>query len=105
MKKIWFFMMLILACACSVKPAPDDKSDQQEEAAPDLSGFTRVPLKSSVSKVQPMTGIVTWRDSKYDTDNVQLEFAYMLYNEVCKKKTSMTGLRWKDFWTRWQSST
>ena len=86
MKKIWFLLMLALACACSVKPAQNDKSDQQEEAAPDLSGFTRVPLKSSVTKVQPMTGIVMWSDSHYKTDDIQLEFSYMLYNDVCKQK-------------------
>ena len=79
MKKFWILPLLALACACSRQQNPG-------EAEPDLSDFTSVPLKSSVTKVQPMTGIVTWSDSEYDTDDVQLEFAYMLYNDVCKKK-------------------
>ena len=79
MKKFWILPLLALACACSHQQNPYD-------AEPDLTDFTSVPLKSSVTKVQPMTGIVTWRDSEYDTDDVQLEFAYMLYNDVCKKK-------------------
>ena len=79
MKKFWILPLLALACACGRQQNPG-------EAEPDLSEFTAVPLKSSVTKVQPMTGIVTWSDSEYDTDDVQLEFAYMLYNDVCKKK-------------------
>ena len=81
---MWILSLLALACCCTPKPAPEPTPDGEEE--PDLSGFTAVSLKSSVTKVQPMTGIVTWSDSKYSTDDVQLEFSYMLYNDVCKEK-------------------
>lgn len=86
MKKLWIPLMLVLACACTPKQTQDVEPDNQEEAAPDLTGFTMVSLKSSVTKVQPMTGIVTWSDSHYKTDDIQLEFSYMLYNDVCKEK-------------------
>ena len=86
MKKLWIPLMLVLACACTPKQTQDVEPDNQEEAAPDLTGFTKVSLKSSVTKVQPMTGIVTWSDSRYKTDDIQLEFSYMLYNDVCKEK-------------------
>ena len=47
----------------------------------------RVPLKASLTHVQPMTGIVLWTTSNArNSDYVQLEFAYMLYNDVCKEK-------------------
>ena len=86
MKKLWIPLMLVLACACTPKQTQDVEPDNQEEAAPDLTGFTKVSLKSNVTKVQPMTGIVTWSDSRYKTDDIQLEFSYMLYNDVCKEK-------------------
>ena len=47
---------------------------------------TRVELKSEVTDVQPMTGLVLWTDSKSKANYVQLEYSYMLYNQVCKKK-------------------
>ena len=47
----------------------------------------RVPLTASVTNVQPMTGIVLWTDNSARTKSyVQLEYSYMLYNSVCKKK-------------------
>ena len=51
--------------------------------------FDRIALQSEIQNVQPMTGIVLWTDnSKSESikDCIQLEFAYMLYNEVCKEK-------------------
>ena len=51
--------------------------------------FERVALQSEIQNVQPMTGIVLWTDnsrSESMKDCIQLEFAYMLYNEVCKEK-------------------
>jgi hypothetical protein len=54
---------------------------------PSLDGFEKVALKSSITHVQPMTGIVIWNDSSNSSKSyVQLEFAYMLYSDVCKKK-------------------
>lgn len=51
--------------------------------------FERVALQSEIQNVQPMTGIVLWTDSSKSEsikDCIQLEFAYMLYNQVCKEK-------------------
>ena len=83
MKKSWILLLLALAWSCTPKHNPDP-SDEVDDSV--YEAFTRVPLQSSITKVQPMTGIVTWRDSKYDTDDVQMEFSYMLYNDVCKQK-------------------
>lgn len=45
--------------------------------------WTPVALESSVDRVQPMTGLVLWPDNDHaDTDAIQLEFSYMLYNDV-----------------------
>lgn len=47
----------------------------------------RVPLSASLTGVQPMTGIVLWTTSGSKTKSyVQLEYAYMLYDQVCKGK-------------------
>ena len=46
--------------------------------------FTRVALKSSVTKVQPMTGIVLW--APYTSNDISLEYSYMEYNKICKQK-------------------
>ena len=40
-------------------------------------------IKSAITHVQPMTGIVLWTDNeRTDTDAIQLEFRYCGYNEV-----------------------
>lgn len=42
-----------------------------------------VPLKASITRVQPMTGIVLWDDSEHrKTDAIQLEFSYVRYSDV-----------------------
>ena len=81
MKKLFLLLSLALgSCTCEEKPAK----------APDIdpAAFgTRVPLRSDVTHVQPMTGIVLWNTSGSNKkEYVQLEFSYMLYNDVCKKK-------------------
>ncbi len=46
-------------------------------------GSDRVPLQSSITEVQPMTGIVLWSDSdNVETDAITLEYRYCGYNEV-----------------------
>jgi hypothetical protein len=45
-----------------------------------------VPLQSSITRVQPMTGIVLWDDSDHHKTNaIQLEFSYMRYSDVVKQ--------------------
>ena len=96
------FILIALACACSNcqekhKPAPDMGKDPGSSSetgtetnpkpeAPAEYGI-RIPLSSSITHVQPMTGIVLWNTSSYNKQSyVQLEFSYMLYSDVCKEK-------------------
>lgn len=59
--------------------AQTEKSGQQK--------FRNVPLKSKITAVQPMTGIVLWEElDNKDTDAIQLEYSYMRYNDVVKEK-------------------
>jgi len=45
------------------------------------------PLKSQVTRVQPMTGLALWDDSEHAaTDAVQLEFFYLTYAALVPKK-------------------
>ena len=77
MKSFICLFMILLAAACT----PENKKD--------YSDFERVPLKSEIQNVQPMTGIVLWNTHskiKSVKDNIQLEYSYMLYNDVCKAK-------------------
>lgn len=51
------------------------------------SVFKNIPIKKSITKVQPMTGLVLWDDSEFNnTDSVQLEFKYIGYNKIVKGK-------------------
>ena len=81
MKKFLLLLALGLSsCGCGDKPAPEPGPAPAEYG-------TRVPLQSAITHVQPMTGIVLWNtSSSVKKDYVQLEFSYMLYNDVCKEK-------------------
>ena len=81
MNRLFLFLSLALAsCACGEKPTPDPDTDPAEYG-------TRVALKSAITHVQPMTGIVLWNTSGSNKkEYVQLEFSYMLYSDVCKEK-------------------
>ena len=77
MKHCALALCLLLAAACG--------GNQSNDTA--YTDYKRVPLDSGITHVQPMTGIVIWTDSGSRTkDYVQLEFSYMLYNDVCKEK-------------------
>lgn len=57
------------------------------EEATDFHDYERKELHSEITGVQPMTGIVVWNTSSSNRQEyVQLEFSYMLYNDVCKQK-------------------
>ena len=86
MKSLKHFLLVlaagIMACTCTCC-GPDGPENEEI----DLSGFSRASLHSEITHVQPMTGIVLWNTSGSVTkDYVQLEFAYMLYSDVCKVK-------------------
>ncbi|MBE6233665.1 MAG: DUF4832 domain-containing protein [Bacteroidales bacterium] len=78
MKKILYIAALVAAFAC----APADNQGEYAD-------FDRVPLQSEVENVQPMTGIVLWNTNGRSItakDKIQLEYSYMLYNDVCKEQ-------------------
>lgn len=65
-----------------VSPRPE-RPDTPEKYA----DFERILLRSRVTDVQPMTGLVLWADNPKARDwPVQLEFSYMLYSDVCPEK-------------------
>ena len=82
MKRILLLLSLTLvSCACVEKPGTDEPDTEPAEYG------TRIPLQSAITHVQPMTGIVLWNTSGSNKrEYVQLEFSYMLYNDVCKEK-------------------
>src|SRR5579871_3241368 len=49
--------------------------------------FRPVPLHGRITGVQPMTGLVMWESSENCRgDAVQLEFSYLRYDDVVRKK-------------------
>jgi hypothetical protein len=80
-------MALIMgSCACEEKPTPTPIPIPEPEPTP-VEEAVRVPFQSEITHVQPMTGIVLWNTSgSVKKDYVQLEYSYMLYNDVCKEK-------------------
>lgn len=74
-----FWLIMLTACRCEHNIVPDVPDEYRD--------YERVSLNSRISGVQPMTGIVLWTTGgKKNTDCIQLEFSYMLYNEVCRGK-------------------
>ena len=72
--------MALFVCGCG-------STRQKNSIPPEFPGYSRVALSSRITGVQPMTGIVLWTTNNLkDTDAIQLEYAYMLYNDVCKEK-------------------
>ena len=79
MKRLFLLLSVAaVSCSCEVIPTPEPEPAEYG---------TRIPLQSAITHVQPMTGIVLWNTSGSNKkEYVQLEFSYMLYNEVCKEK-------------------
>ena len=72
------FALFLVSCTCGNNPGTDDSAASEYGK--------RIPLQSAVTQVQPMTGLVLWTDSKSRADYIQLEYSYMLYNQVCQKQ-------------------
>lgn len=78
--------LCLLLTFCEGKPAGEPAVGPSGEVTEEEYGV-KVPLEASVTHVQPMTGIVLWNTSSAVRKSyVQLEFSYMLYNDVCKEK-------------------
>ena len=95
MRKIFLLLTLVLgSCCCVQKQSPDPRPEPTPGPGPEpkpepvpAEYGTRIPLQSAITHVQPMTGIVLWNTSgSVKKDYVQLEYAYMLYSDVCKEK-------------------
>ena len=82
----WKALLLlpVLLAGCTHNPQdPDDDSDVPAAYAK----YSRVPLSSAVTGVQPMTGIVMWSGNGITHgDCFSLEYSYMRYDDVCKEK-------------------
>lgn len=83
----WPLLLSILTFA-SCNPViiiPDD--DNGDDPVTPYGEYARVPISSTWEGVNPFTGIVIWAaSSKSVSESIQLEFSYMLYNDVCKEK-------------------
>ena len=87
MKRILFFIAFVLvSCSCGENKQEPEGTEIQVDPVQENYG-TRVALQSAITHVQPMTGIVLWNTSgSVKKSYVQLEYAYMLYSDVCKEK-------------------
>lgn len=93
-------LLVFGSCGCQGGPVPQHQDNEENSETPENPNTPeppvtekpddageRVPLSASLTGVQPMTGIVLWTTSGSKTKSyVQLEYAYMLYNDVCKEK-------------------
>ena len=83
----WPLLLSILTFA-SCNPViiiPDD--DNGDDPVTPYGDYARMPISSTWEGVNPFTGIVIWAaSSKSVSESIQLEFSYMLYNDVCKEK-------------------
>lgn len=89
MRKLLHYLIipsLLVSCTGFNVQEDDPWDDGGGKYSREYDSYITVPIKSSVTEVQPMTGIVTWADNKYKKDWITLEFAYMLYNDVCREK-------------------
>ena len=62
-------------------------TDTGRAHAQESDRFQPIPLRSRITRVQPMTGIVLWATSEHNkTSAIQLEYSYMKYNDVVKER-------------------
>ncbi|MBP5637790.1 MAG: DUF4832 domain-containing protein [Bacteroidales bacterium] len=71
-----------LALLCAISCNREEKPWVPEN----LEDYPVKELHSQITHVQPMTGIVLWEDTHSTKSWLTLEFAYMLYSDVCKEK-------------------
>ncbi len=72
---VFMCFLTLIGLGCTKKQAPADDT------------FHSITLQNSITGVQPMTGIVMWEDSDNShTNAIQLEYSYMRYNDVVKRK-------------------
>ena len=83
MKKIaWACLSSILIFGACTNDANKEIGD-----TPNFDDFVKISLRSHITGVQPMTGIVLWTDNeKRNTDAISLEYSYMQYKDIVKAK-------------------
>ena len=80
---LYLLPFLLVNCSCT----ESSRIDTPGYGDSDFKDYVSVPISSQITQVQPMTGIVLWSDSSAASKEwVTMEFAYMLYNDVCKEK-------------------
>ncbi|WP_203583412.1 DUF4832 domain-containing protein [Paludibacter sp. 221] len=80
------FAFSIFSCSSTNGPTGKDGQDETKETE-NADGYKKVSLKSEITSVQPMTGIVLWTTSgKRTSDAISLEYSYLLYSDVVKQK-------------------
>lgn len=87
MNRLAYAVLALLAVCCQQKPVNEVQQENKPLDPEEFADFESVPLSSKVTDVQPMTGHVLWNTNSHCSSwPIQLEFSYMLYNEVCKSK-------------------
>ena len=77
------------ACLSSILIFGACTNDTSKEIGdtPNFDDFVKISLRSHITGVQPMTGIVLWTDNeKRNTDAISLEYSYMQYKDIVKAK-------------------
>lgn len=72
-------------CGQEQNTAPEDSREPVAGIAPgDGLEYRNIAVKSVVTDVQPMTGIVLWtnNDAHVNSDAIRLEYSYMAFNDI-----------------------
>lgn len=92
-KTVLLLALALWACKenpASIPPPEQQEQSQEQESTQDKEGpdqdYTPVSLKSTVTNVQPMTGVILWTDSRSQKSWLTMEYSYMRYDHVCKGK-------------------
>ena len=97
-KNLFFLILVFLFSMCKQDKTTENKTDEDF-----LTGYQPISLKSEISSVQPMTGIVFWPSqakSRHNTygESIALEYSYCLPSDVVKGKSNGTiNYDWSSF--------
>jgi hypothetical protein len=89
---ILFLGLTGLAAGCGQGQNTSDAPDREPTtgmAPNDGLEYRNIRLKSAVTDVQPMTGIVFWTNNEayVDSDAISLEYSYMAYNDIATSES------------------
>lgn len=99
---LFFLLTITLFCMCRGYDALADVPTGETEGI-NLEGYQKVSLRSEITSLQPMTGIVFWpekaatKNATYNT-SIGLEFSYCLPSDVVTgKKDGKINYDWSSF--------